>query len=81
MDETQNVTLSIPKQVLRKAKILAVQKETSLSAMLTNALVELVNDHEAYDQARERNIKTLMVGLNLGSMGVSPVRRDDLHER
>ena len=81
MNETQNVTLSIPKQVLRKAKILAVQKETSLSAMLTNVLVDLVNDQEAYNQARERNLKTLMAGLNLGTMGMPPAKRDDLHGR
>lgn len=81
MDETQNVTLSIPKQVLRRAKILAVQKETSLSALLTNVLVDLVNDQEAYNQARERNLNTLQAGLNLGTMGMPPAKRDDLHGR
>ena len=41
MESTQNVTLSIPKDILRKAKILAVQKNTSLSGLLTQTLTEL----------------------------------------
>ncbi len=42
METTQNVTLAIPKDVLRKAKILAVQKNTSLSGLLTQTLIDLV---------------------------------------
>ncbi len=40
--ENQNVTLSIPKGVLRKAKILATRKGKSLSNLLTQTLKELV---------------------------------------
>jgi hypothetical protein len=49
MEPTQNVTLAIPKNVLRKAKILAVQKNTSLSGLLTQTLVDLVAHQEAYE--------------------------------
>lgn len=81
MEETQNVTLAIPKNILRKAKILAVQKNTSLSGLLTQTLVDLVSHQETYDQAREHNIVLLNSGLDLGTQGLISWKRDDLHER
>ena len=81
MEETQNVTLAIPKNILRKAKILAVQKNTSLSGLLTQTLVDLVSHQEAFDQARERNLILLNNGLDLGTQGLISWKRDDLHER
>jgi predicted transcriptional regulator len=39
---TQNVTLSLPKEVLRKAKMIAIQRRTSLSRLLTRALEDMV---------------------------------------
>lgn len=81
MEKTQNVTLAIPKDVLRKAKILAVQKNTSLSGLLTQALVDLVTQQNAYEQACLRNLALLQRGLGLGTQGQVPWKRDDLHER
>lgn len=81
METTQNVTLAIPKDILRKAKILAVQKNTSLSGLLTQTLVDLVAHQEAYEQARQRNLALLKSGLNLGTGGQITWRRDELHER
>jgi hypothetical protein len=81
MEPTQNVTLSIPKNVLRKAKILAIQKNTSLSGLLTQTLIELVSEQESYEKAKQRNIKLLEKGLNLGTQGNITWNREDLHER
>lgn len=81
MEKTQNVTLAIPKDVLRKAMILAVQKNTSLSGLLTQALVDLVTQQNAYEQACLRNLALLQRGLGLGTQGQVPWKRDDLHER
>jgi len=81
METTQNVTLSIPKDVLRKAKILAVQKNTSLSGLLTQTLADLVAHQEAYEQARQRNLVILKQGFDLGTQGQMPWKREDLHER
>ena len=69
MDKTQNVTLAIPKEILRKAKILAVKNNTSLSGLLTKTLEAIVSDDEKYQQARLSNIKLLRKGLNLGTQG------------
>lgn len=79
--ETQNVTLAIPKDILRKAKIIAVQKNTSLSGLLTGALTDLVSHQEAYEQARQRNLEMLRHGFNLGTQGKINWTREELHER
>ncbi len=81
MEPTQNVTLAIPKDILRKAKILAVQKNTSLSGLLTQTLADMVANHEAYDRARQRNMSLLKEGLDLGTHGKSTWKREELHER
>lgn len=81
MEPTQNVTLAIPKKVLRKAKILAVQKNTSLSGLLTQTLVDLVAHQEAYEQARQRNLTFLKRGFDLGTQGQVSWKRDELHDR
>jgi hypothetical protein len=81
MESTQNITLAIPKDVLRKAKILAVQKNTSLSGLLTQTLVEMVSREEGYDQARQRNLAMLKKGFDLGTQGNITWKREELHER
>ncbi len=81
MATTQNVTLAIPKDILRKAKMLAVQRNTSLSGLLTETLVELVTRQEGYEQARRRNLEMLKSASDLGTQGNIPWQREDLHER
>ena len=81
METIQNVTLAIPKDILRKAKILAVQKNTSLSGLLTQTLADLVAHQEAYEQARQRNLALLDMGFDMGTHGEIGWRRDELHER
>ena len=79
--ETQNVTLAIPKDVLQKAKQLAVARRTSLSAMLTEMISELVRDDELYEEARDRQLAMLKEGFDLGTYGQIDWKRDDLYER
>ena len=81
MDKIQNVTLSIPKDILRKAKILAVQKNTSLSGLLTQTLTDLVAHQEAYEQARQRNLTLLKNGFDLNTQGQITWKREELHGR
>jgi hypothetical protein len=81
MQATQNVTLAIPRDILRKAKILAVQKNTSLSGLLTQTLADLVAHQEAYEQARLRNLTVLQRGFDLDTRGNITWKREELHER
>ncbi len=79
--ETQNITLSLPKDVLRKAKILAIKRDTSLSGLLTRALVEIVEKEEGYEEARQQHLAILEQGFDLGTQGKINWSRDELHER
>jgi hypothetical protein len=79
--ERQNITLSLPKEVLLKVKLIAVRRQTSVSGLLTETLERLVEREEAYAHARRRHLEWLRRGADLGTAGQVPVSRDELHER
>ena len=79
--ETQNITLSIPKDILLKVKLLAVKRQTSVSGLLTQTLERLVQQQDAYVHARQRHLQRLEQGVDLGTEGQILTRRDELHER
>lgn len=77
----QNVTLSLPKSLLKKAKMKAVSKEKSLSEFLRKALEEKAMEDTGYKRARERQIKILKMGIDLGTKGRILTLREELHAR
>ena len=79
--EKQNVTLALPKDILKKAKILAIEKNTSLSGLLTQTLTEIVYQADAYPEAQKRHLALIQKGFDLGSSGQPDWSREDLHER
>jgi tryptophan 2,3-dioxygenase len=79
--ETQNITLSIPKEVLVKVKLLAVKRQTSVSGLLTETLERLVQQEDAYMHARQRHLQRLEQSVDLGTGGLVLTRRDELHDR
>jgi metal-responsive CopG/Arc/MetJ family transcriptional regulator len=79
--EKQNVTLSLPKTLLQKAKLMAVRQDKSLSQLLVEALQEKIEEEAAYRKARERQLRLLETGLNLGTRGQLTVSREELHAR
>ena len=79
--ERQNITLSLSKDLLQKAKIIAVKNNTSLSGLLSDYLARLTNDDEAYQIAQARHRRLLKKGFDLGLEGEVPWKREDLHER
>jgi len=79
--EHQNITLSLPKDVLRRVKHLAIEEQTSVSGLLTRILEDLVREEDSYQEARQRHFAVLQNGLNLGTSGTMGWRRSDLHER
>jgi len=79
--ERRNVTLSIPKALLKKAKTLAVMKDRSLSDLLRETLEEKVEEETGYQRAKERQLALMEKGFNLGTKGRSTISREELHER
>lgn len=78
--QRQNVTLAIPRAVLLKAKRMALERGTSLSGLLTQALADLVAAEDEYERARLRHLALLE---NAPDLGLSQITwtRGDLHER
>ena len=79
--ERQNVTLSLPKAVLKQAKLLALKKEKSLSALIRECIEEKIRRDTGYKDAMETEIKRMERGFHLGTGGRKPCSRDELHER
>jgi hypothetical protein len=81
MIEKQNVTLSLPKGLLRKAKMMAIEHETSLSGLMVELLTEFVEGKEAYNNAKHHHLALLAEETDLGTYGRSGWTRDSLHDR
>ena len=76
---TQNVTVRLDRRTLRKAKILAAKRNTSISGLLAEQITALVGEDDAYEQAQRRALALLDHGFHLG--GRIEVTRDEWHER
>lgn len=75
----QNITLSIDKELIRKGKIIAAQKDTSVSKMLGDLLKEIIEEHDRYEASKRNALNILDKGLHLG--GRVNWKREELHER
>ena len=83
--ETQNLTLSLPRALVRRLKVIAAQRDTSITALVTRSLEDLANDTEYYREATERLLEHAESVTSVTSGGI-PDRehrwtRDELHER
>jgi hypothetical protein len=77
--QKQNVTVCLSTQTIKKARVLAAQRSTSISGLLTEQIELLVGAEEAYEGARRSALAMMDRGFHLG--GVRSVSRDELHER
>jgi hypothetical protein len=75
----QNVTISLDRETIQKAKIFAARRSTSISGLLAHQIEILVGEEEAYERAERQAMTLLDQGFHLG--GVIRVGRDDLHQR
>lgn len=75
----QNVTISLDRETVRKAKILAARRETSISGLIAAQIEALVGEDEAYDHAKRQALALLDNGFHLG--GLHRGDRAELHDR
>lgn len=75
----QNITLAIDKPLLKRARAIAAQRGTSVSALLAQELGRLVDREAAYAQARTKALAHLEKPLHLGGTGIA--NREALHDR
>jgi hypothetical protein len=77
----RNITLSLPDDLLRQAKHLAVERGVSLSGLLAGFLEQLVVKDNAYQRSAKRMRARLKKGIDLGTGGQVTWSRDELYER
>jgi len=79
--EKQNITLSLPRDLLKKAKLLAVKRDSSLTKMVRELLEEEVKREEGYRGAMFKHQRILEEGFDLGTGGELRISREEIHER
>jgi hypothetical protein len=75
----QNLTVSLPQQTIRKAKILAARRGSSISGLLAEQIELLVGEDEAYERAHRQALALMEKGFHMG--GKILATRDEWHER
>jgi hypothetical protein len=79
--EYQNITLSIPKEILKKVKHLAVEKNVSVSGLLSRHLEDIVARDDAYKKAKAGQMEVMEKGFDILGDGKTSWNREDLHDR
>lgn len=72
--KSQNLTLKLPADTVRKVKVIAAERGTSISGLLAEKLQELVGEDAEYRAARRRALEWLAQGWHLGGRPPSPLR-------
>jgi len=79
IDEKQNITLRLSRQTIQKARVLAAQRSTSISGLLTSQIELLADTGDDYERAMRRAMARMEKGFHLGE--IPKLDRDALHER
>ena len=75
----QNITLSLNVQTLKKARVLAAQRGTSVTGLITQQIEELVEKNDSYEIAKARALELLRSGF--GFEGIEHMTKEKMHDR
>lgn len=75
----QNITLSLDRAIIKKAKVLAAKKDISVTKLLSEQLARIVSEDNQYESSKRRALAYLKKGFHLG--GRILATREELHER
>lgn len=78
-DGKQNLTISLDRQTIRKAKIVAARRSTSISGLLARQIEILIGEDEAYERAERQALALLDQDIHMG--GEFGIRQGELYER
>lgn len=76
----RNITLSLPEELVRKAKVLAAERDTSVSALVAELVEHLAGGVDDYGTAWEKEVARMSGGTDM-QVGNVTWTRDDLHSR
>ena len=74
----QNVVISLSREVLKEARILAARRHMSISGLLEQEIETLVAREQSYEYSKRQALALLEKGFHLG--GRIPASRGELHE-
>ncbi len=74
----QNLTLSLDKDLIKKAKILAAHHETSITGLLAAYITKMAEEDQVYQQSKVKALKAMEKGLSFGGKRGS---RESLYDR
>ncbi|MBU4240082.1 MAG: type II toxin-antitoxin system HicB family antitoxin [Actinobacteria bacterium] len=77
----RNLTLSLSKSLIKKAKTEAAREGVSMNFYIQEAVEERLRARSGYIAAMRRQLKDLDAGHDLGTKGDIRYTRDELHER
>lgn len=77
---SKNITLTMPAELVRRAKVLAAQRDMSVSSLVARLLEQLVGEVDDYDDVAERERRMMSGDADL-QIGPITWSRDDLHQR
>jgi hypothetical protein len=73
-----NLTVQLEEEVVRRARIVAARRGTSVSQLVARELTDLVEEDARYEDARRRAAQLLETAAPRGGRSWT---RDELHER
>ena len=71
-----NLTVQLDEEVIRRAKVVAAKRGTSVSALVARQLDELVDEDERYEEARRRAVELM---ANPKALGGRTWTREDIY--
>ena len=77
----QNITLALPREILKRVKVIAAERGSSVSGLLARALADVVSRDESYRAARQRALEAMERPRKLGTGGKANWTREELHDR
>jgi predicted CopG family antitoxin len=78
-DSVKNVTISLPDDVYRRARIRAAEEDSSLSALVQRLII--TSTQQESDFERRKRLQTEVLGTIAGFRAGDRLSRDEIHDR
>lgn len=73
----RNLTIQLDDDLIRRAKVIAAERGTSVSSLVTQQITELIHARDRYIRARESALEMMSVATDRGGRRWT---RDELYE-
>lgn len=81
MSDHQNVTLSLPRALLRKFRTYAASRNQSMTAIMTESIRQMVDQDQRNEKAKARFLKRIRNAPDRSAKGKIAWTRHEIHER